>query len=97
MSAAIQWFLFGMFVWGCCLLMNAIAQRFAPEGGHTSRKARRRQRHRDWFGMGEEEQATPEPSDLEKEVAQLRERVATLEAIVTDRKYQWEQDLNRPQ
>jgi hypothetical protein len=96
MTSVIQWFLFGMFVWGCCIVMNALARRFAPEmmtcdghspemqdelDGHHQRRARRRS------GA-----TPPDPRDIE--IIELKQRVATLEAIVTDRKFQWEQEFN---
>ena len=31
MGTVVQWFLFAMFVWGCCIVMGALARRFAPE------------------------------------------------------------------
>lgn len=99
MISALQWFLFGMFVWGCCLLMSAVAERVTPGGTRegSRRQSRRRRWRRDWFGEGEDEaeQQSEKEAQLEAELAQLRKRVETLETIVTDRKFQWEQELNR--
>lgn len=99
MISALQWFLFGMFVWGCCLLMSAVAERVTAGGASqgSKRQSRRHRWRRDWFGETEAE-AEPQSENearLEAELAQLRKRVETLETIVTDRKFQWEQELNR--
>lgn len=99
MVSAMQWFLFGMFVWGCCVVMSVIARRWAPEmwdhhadedGSRRSRKGRKHWRKAHSEGGGAEKE---DPRDVE--IRELKKRVETLEAIVTDRKFQWEQELNR--
>ncbi len=42
------------------------------------------------MGGGETERET----ELQAEIERLRKRIETLEAIVTDRKFQWDQELN---
>lgn len=93
MFTALQWFLFGMFIWGCCLLMSAISDRVTA-AGPGEKRATGRSRH-GWFGTGMEADEEADDAALREEIASLRKRVETLEAIVTDRKFQWEQDLNR--
>ena len=97
MFTALSWFLFGMFVWACCMVMSAVSRRLAPEEGTTQQQSCRRDWFgTDWFGMGESVDESSEREEaLQKEVAELRKRVETLETIVTDRKFQWEDELNR--
>lgn len=103
MGTAIQWFLFGMFVWACCLVMSAVERRLSPQtaensdAGSTGTARRTRWWH---FGLDEDLDETVEPAAeqaaMAEEIAALKDRVATLEAIVTDRRYQWEDDLRGP-
>lgn len=98
MVHALEWFLFGMFVWGCCLVMQAFHRRVAPESGCGRPAGKRRKgsrARRAWsedlgLGGGESERE----AELQAEVERLRKRIETLEAIVTDRKFQWDQELN---
>ncbi|MEM9531304.1 MAG: hypothetical protein AAGA23_10315 [Pseudomonadota bacterium] len=104
MGAALQWFLFGMFVWACCLVMSAVERRLSPQTAENADagnigKARRSP----WwhFGLDQglddpEEPSAEKQTAMAEEIAQLKDRVATLEAIVTDRRYQWEDDLRGP-
>ncbi len=87
MLTAFGWVLFGMAVWGLCIVMQALERRFSPEGGMMESMfddgtRRRRQPPRPPVGF--------DPKD--REIAELKRRVETLEAIVTDRRYQWEQE-----
>ena len=105
MTQVFGWFMFGMFVWGCCILMQAFQNRFAPElkkaglglderdlglGGLGLGMGRRRRK-----AKAERREAEAEPTAKDAEIAELRKRVEVLEAIVTDPKFQWEQDLRR--
>ncbi len=97
MVHALEWFLFGMFVWGCCLVMQALHRRVAPDTGNGRQPGRRKGRRarRAWcedLGMGGGE--TERETELQAEIERLRKRIETLEAIVTDRKFQWDQELN---
>lgn len=92
MMVAMQWFMFAMMIWGCCIVMSAISRRWAPElmdDGCAPAPGRRHRHH----------QARTEPEEAEDprdaEIQALKERVATLEAIVTDRRFQWEQEFRR--
>lgn len=84
MLTAFGWVLFGMAVWGLIIVMQALERRFAPE-----------------LGTLQEDGPQPPPAartrDLrdQEEIAELRRRIETLEAIVTDRRYQWERELDR--
>jgi len=84
MLTAFGWVLFGMAVWGLCIAMQALEKRFAPAGGTFD------------DGTG---QANPPPAPRvdprDEEIAALKRRVETLEAIVTDRRYQWEREFER--
>ncbi len=97
MVHALEWFLFGMFVWGCCIVLQAFQRRVAPEGpGHRrkGRRSRARQAWRDACGTGAGGGASDREAELQTEIDRLRKRIETLEAIVTDRKFQWDQELN---
>ncbi|MDX1570569.1 MAG: hypothetical protein R3200_08800 [Xanthomonadales bacterium] len=92
MLNAFGWVIFGMAVWGLCIAMSALQRRFAPEmgddhgtfGGDLHQHGRR---HR--------QRETERDAERDAELAALRRRVETLEAIVTDRKYQWEQEYEQ--
>ncbi|MEM9300685.1 MAG: hypothetical protein AAGE01_01160 [Pseudomonadota bacterium] len=76
-----------MAVWGLCIAMQALQRRFAPEWS-------------DAMGMddvmGTKAAEPPRvPDARDREIAELKRRVETLEAIVTDRRYQWEQEFRR--
>lgn len=98
MVHALEWFLFGMFVWGCCVVMQAFRRRVAPDTGTGHQAGRRRKgRHarRAWcedLGLGGGE--TGREAELQEEIRALKKRIETLEAIVTDRKFQWNQEFN---
>ena len=92
MLNAFGWVLFGMAVWGLCILMNALEHRFSPEKGTAAGSS--------WnMGQGSKRdrrrRQAEELATRDQEIAELRKRVETLEAIVTDRRYQWEQELQR--
>lgn len=91
MSNVFGWVLFGFAVWGLVILLHALQRRFAPDLEHdenwgfgSGRNQRRHQRR---------ENNEPDPRD--EEIAQLKKRIETLEAIVTDKKFQFDQELNR--
>ncbi len=95
MLDVLGWFLLGMFIWGCCIVMEAFQKRVAPEmsSGCGSKRRRNRRKKRgkvDFGNMASEMFGGEDPKD--KEIRQLRERLEVLEAIVTDRRFQWEQD-----
>ncbi len=85
------WVCFGMAVWGLCIVMQALQRRFAPELDS-------------FLGIGSESAVAAPPraprsgvaaDRRDQEIAQLKQRIEALEAIVTDRRYQWEQELRR--
>lgn len=92
MLSTFGWVLFGMAIWGLCILMSALQRRFAPEMGDDGE---------DWNLQGRRKPAARDRRHAEElavrdqELAQLRKRIETLETIVTDRRYQWEQELDR--
>ena len=86
MFTAFGWVVFGMAVWGLCIVMTALQRRFAPEMGDDGCASAA---HQHPFGTKRE----PDPRDAE--IAALRRRIETLEAIVTDRKYQWESEFDK--
>ena len=104
MLNVLEWFLFGMFVWGCCIVMQALQNRIAPETGESCGPRRKRRRKRK---ARRERAAADDTADnvftgedpRDREIRELRERLQVLEAIVTDRRFQWEQDFQsgRPQ
>jgi hypothetical protein len=91
MWTAFGWVCFGMAIWGLCILMQALQQRFAPELGHASEMDGDSQSVRTHH---QRRQAGGQDA-RDREIAELRARIETLEAIVTDRRYQWEQELRR--
>ncbi len=98
MLHAFEWVLFGMLIWCCCIVLQAFQRRVAPESGdhrsagkHRGRRRGKRAWHED-FGMGTG--TGDKEAELNQEVERLRKRIETLEAIVTDPKYQWDQNLN---
>ncbi len=103
MATALQWFLFGMFVWACCVLMSALESRVSASGEARRQRRSADDRRPSWWRKllddswdGEEAE---EPTDRERamasEIVELKDRIATLEAIVTDRKFQWEDELRK--
>ena len=95
MHSALSWFMFGMFVWGCCIVMSAVSRRLAPEMSDGSARMPHRARSKKAYqrrAHGDGGVAAEDPRDVE--IRELKKRVATLEAIVTDPKFQWQQDFN---
>ena len=101
MMSVLAWFLFGMFVWACVLCMSALSRKVTPEHGHGRGGRSRGSWHEDlfgsdWTGMsGTDSGRSERERELEREIDELKQRVQTLETIVTDRKFQWENELNR--
>ena len=98
MFNAFQWFMFGMFIWCCVVCMQAVEQRVAP-GRAQARSERRRNRRKFWRKAHSTDSAeTTETEDArELELKELRKRIETLEAIVTDRRYQWDEAYAKDQ
>lgn len=94
MVHALQWFLFGMFVWCCVVCMSAVVDRLAPESGPGDRK-RRRHRRSLWDSLNGETETSEEEDPRDLEIRDLRQRIETLEAIVTDRRYQWDDAFSK--
>ena len=94
MFHVLEWFLFGMFVWCCVLCMSAISRRLSPEMGppHGERHRSHRPSGRNRSANAAAE-ARDDPRDLE--IRDLRKRIETLEAIITDRRYQWDDEFSR--
>ena len=84
MLTAFGWVVFGMAVWGLCIVMQAAERRFAPELGTmddgSSKKAQPQARSQD---------------SKDKEIESLKKRIEVLEAIVTDRRYQWDSEFHQ--
>ena len=95
-----------MFVWACVLLMSALETRVTASGqGKKPRQDPNKAAGKPWWhSLIHDDSAEPkidaEPANRERELAaeivELKDRIATLEAIVTDRKFQWEEELNKP-
>ncbi len=94
MFSAFGWVLFGFAVWGLCIVMHAVQKRFAPEWndgkpgqnwwdfmwGEDVEKREKRQRH--------------QSEDVKDQgIRDLKQRIEVLEAIVTDRRYQFDEEL----
>ncbi len=95
MLTSFGWVCFGMAVWGLCILMQALQRRFAPELG---RFLGTDQNDVDDPGYGRSplgRQADSKWAAKDAQIAELKQRIEVLEAIVTDRRYQWEQELQR--
>jgi len=95
MISAFQWFMFGMFVWCCVICMEAVEQRVAPgrAKARSERRMRRRSRYKRACGIHSQVNEEPSKDDTrEEELVQLRKRIETLEAIITDRRYQWDEE-----
>ena len=89
MSSVVAWFLFAMFVWGCVIVMQAFQNKVAPEMNSS---------------MGFDDALDPfgdgaglrrDVADRDLEIEDLKQRIQVLEAIVTDRRYNWESELRR--
>lgn len=90
---ALEWFLFGMFVWGCCIVMSAFSRRYAPELGDDkdTGSSKYDAMSDESFGSGFQNRNSRKK---DAEIRELKERIETLEAIVTDQKYRWEQEFS---
>jgi hypothetical protein len=110
MLQTIGWVLLGFTIWGLAILLHALQRRFAPDMGDGSGTGHKRSSNwkqslgltsDSWgLGMGDDddnEALYKEQRRLEAEVKELRERVQVLETIVTDKKFQFDQELNRDQ
>jgi len=84
----LEWFLFGMFVWGCCIVMSALSRKFAPEMDITPELTK-------GLGLTDREGSHSSHRHKDAEIASLKQRIETLEAIVTDPKYRWDQEMNQ--
>ncbi len=92
MFSAFGWVLFGFAVWGLCILMHAIQKRLAPEWNSG-------EPGQNWWAFlwGEDEkksaraERSADPKD--REIDELKKRIEILEAIVTDRRYQFDEEL----
>lgn len=92
----LEFALIGGAIWGLFIMMHALQQRFAP--GLASSCG--------WGQWFEPETAGADSStandssnrrqrDQAEEIRRLQERIEVLEAIVTDRRYQFDEDLRR--
>lgn len=99
--SAVGWVFFGFAIWAACIFLKALQNRFAPEMNqdcdlHDDDMAFRGERESRAGGVGSGlGSGSGTDSEKDREIEALRKRVETLEAIVTDRKYQWEAELNR--
>lgn len=85
MLTAFGWVVFGMAVWGLCIVMQAAERRFAPELGTMDTGLGRRRKAKE----------TPTATAKDDEIAALKKRIEVLEAIVTDRRYQWDSEYHQ--
>ena len=92
MIQTIGWTLFGFTVWGLVILLHSLQRRFAPDLDKDSSG-----KSRFWGGTGEDEDWDGSGSNraMKRELAELRRRVEVLKAIVTDKKFQFDQELHR--
>ncbi len=93
MFNVLGWFAVGMLIWLCCTLMSMLHTKLAPETGELNNNDGK---HKSRRGLRAENQKLRGAlATKENEVADLRKRVETLEAIVTDSKFQWEQEFKK--
>ena len=85
MLTAFGWVVFGMAVWGLCIIMQAAERRFAPELGTMDTGSCKQRKS----------SATATVAAKDEEIAALKKRVEVLEAIVTDRRYQWDSEYHQ--
>lgn len=96
MLSAFGWVLFGFAVWGLCIFMNALQKRFAPEWNSG-------EPGQNWWdfmwGTDSEKNQTRQSQQAagskDSEIDELKRRIEVLEAIVTDRGYQFDEELRR--
>lgn len=98
MFSAFGWVLFGFAVWGLCILMHTVQKRFAPEWnngepgqnwwdfmwGDDGTKKEKHQSRRSANTSGNAD---------DQDINELKRRIEVLEAIVTDRRYQFDEEL----
>ena len=97
MLNAFGWVLFGFAVWGLCIVMHAVQKRFAPEWNSG-------EPGQNWwdFLWGDDgsssDGAAKKRTEFSKdrEISDLKKRIETLETIVTDRHYQFDDELRNP-
>lgn len=95
MFQAFSWVLFGFAVWGLVILLHALQRRYAPDLDSSDLG----------MGMGDDGMGSSKRRQVQlisdqkaahdKEIAELKKRIEVLEAIVTDKKFQFDQELNR--
>ncbi|MDA3934343.1 MAG: hypothetical protein PF630_08485 [Gammaproteobacteria bacterium] len=105
MWSVFGWVLLGFAIWALMLIMHVVEKRYAPEWNASKRKAGRKQRRSkvwrsmsSWMdddGSDQESEPTAGKLQLERELRELRERVQVLEAIVTDKRWQYEEELHK--
>lgn len=106
MWSVFGWVLFGFAIWALMLIMHVVQKRYAPEWNDSPRqqagyKPYRRNKARgfwdsmwDWGDDDDESFSAKEKAALEQEIHDLKERVKVLEAIVTDRRWQYDEELH---
>ena len=97
MFSAFGWVLFGFAVWALCIFMHALQARFAPEWN----KGKAGQNWWDfmWANDSSNDRADSghetQQQSKDAEIRDLKARIETLEAIVTDKRYQFDEELRR--
>jgi len=103
------WVLIGFAIWALMLIMHVVQKRYAPEWNDTPNKSGRHKLYRRsrargfWDSMwdaGDDDDSEPsaeQAAALVEEIRALKERVKVLEAIVTDRSWQYDEELKRSQ
>ncbi len=98
MTTVVGWFLFGMFVWLCVIVMQAIQTRLAPElNDHSGASSSNHESSfLDDLGLdGGKRRMQREIDARDEQIADLKSRIEVLERIVTDRRYHFDDELRR--
>jgi len=106
MWSVFGWVLIGFAIWALMLVMHVVQKRYAPEWNESSGQAGHRPYRRskargfwgsmwDWDDEDDQTMSASEAEALEQEIHELKERVKVLEAIVTDRRWQYDEELHR--
>ncbi len=107
MWSVFGWVLLGFAIWALMLIKHVVQKRYAPEWNDTPHKPVRHKPYRrnrargfwgsmrDWGDTDEASMSDSQTEALEQEIHALTERVKVLEAIVTDRRWQYEEELGQ--
>jgi hypothetical protein len=93
MWSVFGWVLFGFAIWAMVLVMHVLQKRFAPEW--QSRASAGSFWTSMWGDDGESPPSAAADADVLDEIEALKHRVQVLEAIVTDRGFQVDDEIRR--